>query len=105
VAISPNGKLVASGSFDGLVRVWDEATGRHLVSLIAVATEGDQAEWLAITPEGFATGSDRLVGTARWRIAGQEVPDGAVWTSLRQPQTVAAALRGEAVPQAKFEKK
>jgi WD40 repeat protein len=104
VAISPSGKLVAAGSFDGLVRIWDEATGRHLVSLLGLAGEGDRAEWLAITPEGFATGSDRLVEAGRWRINGQEVPGAAVWTSLRQPQVVAGACRGEPIPAVKFTK-
>ena len=28
VAISPSGRTIATGSFDGLVRLWDEASGR-----------------------------------------------------------------------------
>src|SRR5262249_7632233 len=33
VAVSPDGKLLASGSADNSVRVWDLATGRELFSL------------------------------------------------------------------------
>jgi WD40 repeat protein len=105
VAISANGKLVAAGSFDGLVRVWDEASARHLVTLLAYATDSDQPEWLALTPEGYTAGSDKLVGLGRWRINGPEVPSAVVWNALRQPQTVARALRGEAVAAPVFEKK
>ena len=45
-AISPNAKFIASGSFDGLVRLWDEASARHLVTLLAYAGD-DQPDWLA----------------------------------------------------------
>jgi len=60
-AISPNSKLIAAGSFDGITRLYEEATGRQLASLVTVRGDGDQAEWLALTPEGFAAGSDPLV--------------------------------------------
>jgi WD40 repeat protein len=104
-AISPNNKLVAAGSFDGITRVYDETTGRQLASLVTVRGEGDRAEWLALTPEGFAAGSDSLVAMARWRMSGQEVNGAPLWPALRRPEQVAKALRGEAVGEVKFEKK
>jgi WD40 repeat protein len=104
-AISPNGKRIAAGSFDGLVRVWDEASGRHLVSLLAYAADTDQSEWLVLTPEGYATGSEKLTGLVRWRISSQEVPAMTAWAALRRPAMIAQALRGEAVAEPKFEKK
>jgi WD40 repeat protein len=105
VAISPSGKTIAAGTFDGMVRVWDEAAGRHLVTLIGYATDGEQPEWLAVTPEGYTAGSDKLLGLGRWRMNGQEAKAEAVWVALKQPQTVARALRGEAVAAPVFEKK
>lgn len=105
VAISQSSKYVASGSFDGLVRLWDEASARHLVTLLAVAGESDQPDWLAITPEGYATGSDRLVAQARWRVNGQNVLAAPVWTALRQSSMVARAMRGEIVSAPAFDKK
>jgi WD40 repeat protein len=33
VALSPDGKRIASGSDDGTVRVWDAATGKNLLTL------------------------------------------------------------------------
>ena len=105
VALSPNNKFVASGSFDGLVRLWDEASARHLVTLMAFATEGDQPEWLAITPEGYANGSEKLLSQARWRLGGQEAKAAAVWSIMKQPPLVASAMRGQVVPAPVFEKK
>lgn len=102
VAISANNKLVATGSFDGLVKLWDEATGRHLASLLALPGEG---EWLALTPEGHTAVGDKLLSMGRWRMGGSEVAAPAVWSTLRQPDLVARALRGEPVATPKFEVK
>jgi WD40 repeat protein len=104
VAISPDRKLIASGSFDGLVRLWDEKSGRLLATLLALPAEKDHADWLVLTPEGYATGSADLAKLARWRMAGREVAAGPVWAALRQPDLVARALRGETVPAPKFGK-
>ena len=92
VAISPAGKLIASGSFDGLVRLHDEATARPLLTLLALPAADEKADWLAVTPEGYAAGSDRLLAEATWR-AGKDA-----WPAARQPEQVAKAARGEVVP-------
>jgi WD40 repeat protein len=104
VAISPGGKTIATGSFDGLVRLWDEATGRHLVTLLAITGANDQPDWIALTPEGYATGSDRLLSLGRWRTGSKEVEAEQLWASLRRPEQVVRAIRGEAVVMPKFEK-
>jgi len=36
VAISPDGKRIVSGSVDGLVRIWDAATGAEVNSVVGV---------------------------------------------------------------------
>jgi WD40 repeat protein len=104
VALSPDRKLVASGSFDGLVRLWDVQAGRLLGTLLALPAEKGEADWLALTPEGYAAGSTGLATLARWRVAGREVAAERVWQALRQPDLVARALRGEAVPAPQFGK-
>jgi WD40 repeat protein len=104
-AISPNSKLIAAGSFDGITRLYEESTGRQLASLVTVRGDGDQAEWLALTPEGFAAGSDPLVAMARWRMSGQDVNGAPLWPALRRPEQVAKALRGEAIGAVTFDKK
>jgi WD40 repeat protein len=105
VAISPSGRTIATGSFDGLVRLWDEPTGRHLVTLLAIAGDNDQADWLALTPEGYAAGSDRLLALARWKMGGAELEAERLWPVLRQAEQVARAFRGEAVAAPPFDKK
>jgi dipeptidyl aminopeptidase/acylaminoacyl peptidase len=105
VAISPSNKLVASGTFDGLTRLWDEATGRHLVTLLAFPGEGDHAEWLALTPEGYAAGSDKTLAASEWRMAGGSVVGRPIWTALRRPEMVSRAIGGEKPVAPKFEVK
>jgi dipeptidyl aminopeptidase/acylaminoacyl peptidase len=98
VALRPDGKVVASGGFDGLVRLWDSATGRPLVTLLSVP--GD--DWLAITAEAFAAGSDRLIADGRWRADGQALPGERVWPAVRKPEAIVQAARGEKVAEPVF---
>src|SRR5262249_24099246 len=102
-AISPNNKLLASGSFDGLVKVWDEASGRLLATLLALPPETEQHHWLALPPEGYAAGSGGMSTLVRWRLAGQELTAEHIWQAVRQPEMIARALRGETVAAPKFE--
>lgn len=93
-----DGKLVAAGSFDGMVRVFDTADGRPLATLVGLADD----EWLAVTPEGFATAGDALAKVARWRSGKAPVDAGWAWKAVRQPATVAKALAGEKVGEPAF---
>src|SRR5439155_18838005 len=97
VALSPNGKLIASGTFDGLVRLWDAATGRQLLTLLAVPSEGDRSDWLAVTPEGYTTSIPGFAEQMRWRMGGQTVEAEPVWKTLHQPVVVVKAARVEPV--------
>jgi WD40 repeat protein/serine/threonine protein kinase len=70
VAITPDGQRIASGGFDGTVKIWDAATGRETHSLRG---QPDGAQQLAFSPDG-----QRLAGLngktiQLWDIAkGQE---------------------------------
>ncbi len=100
VALSQDGKFVAAGSFDGLVRLYDVATGRLLVTLMSLPPQGDTADWLALTPEGYAAASPGLSAAGKWRMGTQDLAADAVWKTLLKPDMVARAVRGETVPQA-----
>ena len=56
MAISPDGKVVASGSSDSVVRLWDTKTG----TLIANLNHDNEIRAVAFSPDGstLATGSD-----------------------------------------------
>jgi hypothetical protein len=104
VAISPNGKLIASGTFDGLVRLHDEANLKHVASFVSVPS-GEQADWLVMTPEGYSAASDGFHKLGRWRMKGQDVPGPAAWSALGQVDVLVSALRGDKVGSIKFEVK
>lgn len=104
-AISPDSKLVASGSADGLTRVWDTTSGSLLASLVALPGAKDHPQWAAVTPQGYVAGDDSLLKLGRWRAAGKELTEtAALKPVLEQPALVGRALRGETLPEAKFGK-
>jgi WD40 repeat protein len=98
VALSPDAKLLATGSFDGLVRLWEVPGGRQLVTLLTLPAAGDRFDWLALTAEGYSTGSPTLGSLGQWQIDGTAVAAEAVGKVLAKPELVTKACRGEAVP-------
>ncbi len=90
VVFSPDGRRVLTGSEDGSARVWDVGTGKELLRWWHL--EG--GSWLAVTPEGYFTGSEDVLHLVRHRDpqTGRLLPPG---ESLRyhRPEKVAEALR------------
>jgi hypothetical protein len=99
VALSPDGKRAAAGSFDGQVRLFDASAGKPLLTLAAV-----RDDWLVATLEGYVNCSDGWAASGRWRVAGQELPAAACWSALRQPAAVAKLAAGEKQPEPMFKK-
>ena len=95
---------MASGSFDGLVRLWDTSTGRHLLTLLALPASGEAFDWLALTPEGYANSSSSLASLGQWRMGGDSVAADTVWKVFGKPDAVARAVRGETVSAPSFSK-
>jgi WD40 repeat protein len=104
VALSPDAKLVAAGGFDGLVRLFEAGTGRQRAALLSLPPTGERGDWLALSPAGYAAGSDELLALGRWSMAGRGLPAEAVWKALRRPDELVRALRGEAVAAPAFGK-
>src|SRR5262249_57014388 len=73
VAVSPDGKRIASGASDRLIKLWDRETGEEVLSLPG-HTKGVVA--LAWAPDGktlVSSGADRTI--RRWDVtAGKELP-------------------------------
>ena len=52
VAITPDGQRIAAGSGDGMITVWDPATGHELMKLKAGGPVGESISGLAFLPDG-----------------------------------------------------
>jgi hypothetical protein len=104
VALSPDGKIVAAGGFDGLVRLWDTQTGRPLLTLLALPPRDGEADWLALTPEGYAIAGPKLTAAAKWSMGNAAVPADAVWKALADADSVAQAIQGKELKAVTFGK-
>src|SRR5258707_4600847 len=49
VAYSPNGKFIATGSYDDTAKMWDAASGRELATM---PEEGGRVRAVAFSPDG-----------------------------------------------------
>ena len=98
MAISADGKRVASGSFDGLTRVFDANDGRALATLLSLkgAARSGQTGWRWL-PAGYATGSETLLKEGPLEHVRASAPAETVWTVLKKPELAAKSLRGETV--------
>jgi WD40 repeat protein len=71
VAFSPDSRLLAAGTWDGLVRIWDVKSGKLRITLVQKPLNRDaQSEWLAVSPDGRVDGSEELIKLVRPRGTG-----------------------------------
>ncbi|MDW7694239.1 caspase family protein [Flammeovirgaceae bacterium SG7u.111] len=64
VAVSSDGRLMASASTDQSIKVWNVQTGENLASLFVTATN----DWICWTPQGFygaSAGGEKYIG---WHV-------------------------------------
>jgi WD40 repeat protein/ABC-type oligopeptide transport system substrate-binding subunit len=69
VAFSPDGKLLATSSLDGVALVWETGTGKLLTSLPSNTTAPDQSPAVSFSPDGqfILTNSDEHYGRV-WEV-------------------------------------
>jgi len=95
VAIRSDGKQIAAGCFDGQLRIWEVATARPLAQFLAVPGANASMDWLALTPEGFADGSQEMIKQSQWRLAGQKWAGKPLWSVFQKSDEVQKSLRAE----------
>ena len=80
----------ASGCADGTVRLWDVADAR----LLATLWSGPDDTWLTLTPEGYFSGSEALLGKAAWKANGKSVTEAKFLAPLADHAQVGRATQG-----------
>jgi WD40 repeat protein len=93
-AFRGDGRMFVTGGADGLIRMWDAATGDELARLYAVSRNGD---WAVVTPAGLFDGSrlGRETVTFRTGAAGEVVPLDHFFQMGYYPGLLPTLLRGE----------
>src|SRR5262249_59418541 len=69
-AFSPNGKTVAAGGIDKMVRLWETDTGREL----AVLPHKQRVDWVVFSPDGKSLAvKDDERGLCLWDLRSRKV--------------------------------
>ncbi|MCT7981984.1 serine/threonine protein kinase [Laspinema sp. A4] len=85
VAVSPDGRAIASGSFDGTIKIWNLETGTLIRTLTGHSDAGEMVSSVAIAPNGtlLASSSNGYGGTIKiWNLATGELLYTIAGTSL-----------------------
>jgi len=101
IAFSADGRVLVAGGSYGTTNVWEVATGRHMVTLIAFQERRGGSvrdDWLAYHPDGFYHGSPDIDRLVAWRVGEEWKTPAALGAELRSPDRVASGLKLQAVP-------
>ena len=94
VAVSPDGAYLVSGADDQTVRLWNVKTRELIVTLF----RGTDGEWVAYTPQGYFTASDKGARLVTWQVnkgpehAACAVSGEQLYKRMNRPALVARAI-------------
>jgi WD40 repeat protein len=89
VGMTPDGRLVVSGSQDGMLKVWDAKSGSEIVSLMALGNE----DYVAVTPDQYYRASKSRMKGVAFRVKGQLYPFEQFDLRLNRPDIVLNRLQ------------
>ena len=84
VAMTADGRLVVSGGEDGILKIWDSATGREIASLVALGNE----DYVTVTPDQYYRASNHRLRGVSFRVKGQLYPFEQFDLRLNRPDIV-----------------
>ncbi len=91
LAFDPHGKLLASATGDGAVRLWGVAKKRQLASLVALGAR----DWAVSTPDGLFDGTPGAQALMEWRIGDRLYGLEQFFNDFYSPSLLARLLAGE----------
>lgn len=86
---SPDGRYISSGGLDGVTRVWSMASRQEMVRLVRFS----DGEWVATTPSGYYTASEKGGQHLNVRIGTQVYGIDNFFEQFYRPDVVAEVLR------------
>lgn len=97
--VADNARLLV-GSTDGIVRLWDIATGQEVATFLGFGFAEGNVEWLATTPEGYYDCSLEGGSMVDWRLGDQILPFDQFERKFHRPDLLRRKLAGEDISKA-----
>lgn len=101
LAVSGDGKTLASADGDGIVKIWNTADNRLLATLVQLSCGKDDA--LIVTPQGYAAGAP--ADAVKWKTADAKRTPEALAKLFWNADSVKKVLAGEKVTPPTFDDK